>query len=397
MPSITYPKVSGAWKTARDIYVKVGGTWRLCSYVYAKVSGTWRRAHRKFYFPNGCIVPYWQNMGAIPSGWSHYTSCPDRYGPIGVNSWGLGATASSGAVTLTSASTSNHAGTIYAGYGATGYPACHYSNVLCTTAAGGHSHTVTVDPNNTIPYIKSPFMQLTGGSTYTYPANGYVFGYGTNLGIYGLSQLGFSTTLYWMLQGTGSGTSSASSSATTTAATTSSYAGHSHGGAPYYTGCYAGANMYLHLAGQGGHSHSVNISRTNWFNYQALAPWWIGGTSYSEYGGLGVMVMWPSATAPEGWSICNGTNGTPDMRDRFCLITPNTNYGGWSGGSWYPGFVGTTNNAGSHQHRSPLYPYAVPTSNHYHSNYLGNETHAFSDGRWWAPKLWGIYWIMFTG
>lgn len=35
----------------------------------------------------------------------------------------------------------------------------------------------------------------------------------------------------------------------------------------------------------------------------------------------GVIVLWSGASGaiPEGWALCNGTNGTPDLRDRFVL------------------------------------------------------------------------------
>jgi hypothetical protein len=33
----------------------------------------------------------------------------------------------------------------------------------------------------------------------------------------------------------------------------------------------------------------------------------------------GMIVMYTGATAPAGWAICNGTSGTPDLRDRFII------------------------------------------------------------------------------
>lgn len=35
----------------------------------------------------------------------------------------------------------------------------------------------------------------------------------------------------------------------------------------------------------------------------------------------GIITMWSGtyATIPTGWNLCNGTNGTPDLRDRFIL------------------------------------------------------------------------------
>lgn len=41
----------------------------------------------------------------------------------------------------------------------------------------------------------------------------------------------------------------------------------------------------------------------------------------------GIIVMWSGAIGeiPAGWQLCDGTNGTPDLRDRF-LIGAGTTY-----------------------------------------------------------------------
>ena len=33
----------------------------------------------------------------------------------------------------------------------------------------------------------------------------------------------------------------------------------------------------------------------------------------------GMILMYTGSTAPSGWAICNGQNGTPDLRDRFVV------------------------------------------------------------------------------
>ena len=33
----------------------------------------------------------------------------------------------------------------------------------------------------------------------------------------------------------------------------------------------------------------------------------------------GTIVMWSGTTIPDGWALCNGSNGTPDLRDRFVV------------------------------------------------------------------------------
>ncbi len=52
----------------------------------------------------------------------------------------------------------------------------------------------------------------------------------------------------------------------------------------------------------------------------------------------GVIVMWSGATPPPGWALCNGQNGTPDLRDKFIV----------GGGSSYS--IGSQGGASSHSH-----------------------------------------------
>jgi len=49
----------------------------------------------------------------------------------------------------------------------------------------------------------------------------------------------------------------------------------------------------------------------------------------------GVIAMWSGsiATIPSGWYLCNGTNGTPDLRDRFIVGAGNTYTPSGTGGS----------------------------------------------------------------
>ena len=39
---------------------------------------------------------------------------------------------------------------------------------------------------------------------------------------------------------------------------------------------------------------------------------------------LGGIIMWSGAISaiPTGWSLCDGSNGTPDLRNRFVLVLP---------------------------------------------------------------------------
>ena len=66
----------------------------------------------------------------------------------------------------------------------------------------------------------------------------------------------------------------------------------------------------------------------------------------------GLICMWSGATVPTGWNLCDGTNGTPDLRDRFIV---------GSGSSYAIGATGgevthtlTTAEMPSHTHSSRI-------------------------------------------
>ena len=90
----------------------------------------------------------------------------------------------------------------------------------------------------------------------------------------------------------------------------------------------------------------------------------LASAPYALAGGLpsGVIVMWsgPLSTIPEGWSLCDGTNGTPDLRDRF-IVGAGTSYsvGNMGGAASVTLSINqipphshsaSTNSAGSHSH-----------------------------------------------
>jgi hypothetical protein len=73
----------------------------------------------------------------------------------------------------------------------------------------------------------------------------------------------------------------------------------------------------------------------------------------------GVIVLWSGSigSIPSGWALCNGTNGTPDLRDRFVVGAGSTYAVDATGGSANAitvshthTFSATTASNGAHQH-----------------------------------------------
>lgn len=106
----------------------------------------------------------------------------------------------------------------------------------------------------------------------------------------------------------------------------------------------------------------------------------------------GIIVMWSGSISniPSGWLLCNGTNGTPNLSDRFVLGTINDAEIGNTGGSnsivltepQLPPHAheGTTSFAPPHRHSNSI---AIVAGNHnhqYNESVYSPPDHFFDDG-----------------
>lgn len=132
----------------------------------------------------------------------------------------------------------------------------------------------------------------------------------------------------------------------------------------------ATSNYSWNLPTVGGSEDTWGASlNANWTALDTL----LGGVTQSEFALLsgqtslvpaGVILLWSGSIAsiPSGWNLCDGTNGTPDLRNRFVVAAGDTYAVGATGGadsvtldaSQMPAhthtFSGSTNTTGAHTH-----------------------------------------------
>ena len=102
----------------------------------------------------------------------------------------------------------------------------------------------------------------------------------------------------------------------------------------------------------------------------------VGDLTVQGVGGFvtGMILLWSGAqnAIPSGWYLCDGNNGTPDLRDRFVV-------GAGSGGSYSVGDTGGSKDATlvSHSHTINNHTHSFSGSSS-HSHTVNNHTHSFS-------------------
>lgn len=95
----------------------------------------------------------------------------------------------------------------------------------------------------------------------------------------------------------------------------------------------------------------------------------IAGSGLIPVGGI---IMWSGSTAPTGWALCDGTNGTPDLRGRFIV---GHHPGGDTEGDY--GIIGNDGGVGMKKVKLKDSQCALP--NHNHSINDPGHTHGYDD------------------
>ena len=329
--------------------------------------------------PTGLIVPLY-NTATVPSGWSSFASADGKMivgagVSYGVNTSGgstsatvSGTLSSSGAHTVTSSGGNSAAGT----------------ETSSTISEGAHTHTFSAGVTVTDAYKTFKLIKAGAGQS-KLPTNAILFG---STSLSGLSNIETSTNRLLMANTTYGATGGSSNP--TGSATTSSNGSHRHG-----TRSDGGEGQTLARYGGtvGAHTHSLTINMTLNTKRAILSAWTNASASF-DLTANGI-AMWESATPPDGWFICDGANGTLDLRDYFLYVGTTASHGTRTGNNSASWSISQAAFSTAHNHQTETVD-ASPSSSS-HGNYAWSHSHSASSSQTITQPYFALYFIQFGG
>jgi hypothetical protein len=261
------------------------------------------------YVPQGLIIPF--NGVSVPEGYERFDSMDNRQ-VVGAGST-YAAKSSGGAqcsISRTSAVAGAHSGQgndfILAG----SFFDCIYSTGNGLSENGGHSHGITAKYDR--EYQQLIFIKATAYHT-KFPADAIVLGKTAATPVAGLT-LCYDDDLI-LRSGAAIATGGGLS------AKVCAYDGnHIHGTMDTKTNTNETSGPGAWHDGYAGlHSHDVTMAMTvEEIKRTYLTAW----TKTSAFDGVaGIIAMWEGASPPQGWQLCDGNNGTLDLRDYFIILS----------------------------------------------------------------------------
>ncbi len=167
-----------------------------------------------------------------------------------------------------------------------------------------------------------------------------------------------------------------------------------------YKATYGGWDYYYAYPeySQGEHSGSVALNvMTQNFKRLLLSLWYHATANVDVQSNM--IGMWESTTAPAGWALCDGTNGTPDMRDNFIEVAGSGSENTTSQGNntITLGVSGSVSHSIAHSHSTgsnhldPSSPGGI-----YHGSFVHDHTHVINQWKAFAfvPPYYALSFII---
>lgn len=371
------------------------GRWRLDGYTYRAEDYATTYDSTGADVPVGLILPL-SGMKPPPAGWDIFTDADDHciYGAGGSVPPGDSAPATPATLTFSGSTSTDgqHGGNAYdlrGNYNSTGF-----GNL--GTSEGAHSHTYTM-PAAT-PFFNPYNVRLaikTGSVASGVPAAFYAFGIGALDG----SGLSKSLALAGRLIAANATEATPSANDFSVSFETSSQS-FSHNHMQYYSNAGPeidfGQNIFYRIADSGpAHTHQTtayikaNPIRKRLAMYSAGGGWTIQP---------GVIGMWSGSIAsiPVDWSLCDGTNGTPDLRDAFIEVSDDSNEGTQTGDNTAKPIVLSSESIGHSHGASSYLDGGKSGSTGGHSSVVYHNHLGLTGSQSYTPALYALAFIMYT-
>ena len=329
--------------------------------------------------PAGVIGMY-RSAGGAPSGWTAFTSANGKFIKGAYSSLAVGTTGGSNSLGITLSGSGTH-GTNTATTRGGGTGAAPDYNPLVT---GNHSHTATASL-----YPPDRYGQLMKLNADADQIPGYITPFAHQT-LSGLTQ--YFNGEYRLFKAS---TGYSYSGSWTPANVYTTYAGsHHHVGntGDKYTDVYASNNCNVLIAA-GNHRHLLTMSACTNNIYRTRLTAWSSNSTFDLQEGM--IFMYESITPPDGWALCDGNNGTPDLRNRLAEFGTTSNHGTTYGNgtvtaNWSEGNHGT--------HRHYLAQQYNTSTNFPHCTYQAHANgHSSSQAITFSPPWYALAFIMYLG
>ena len=325
--------------------------------------------------PQGLIVFY--EGASTPSGWTSFTSADDKM-IIGAGSTYAANDTANPSVSSSPNTTSTglHNGTTFNTVMQDG------SFTYGTADDGSHFHVVTLSGTANPPRYR--YKLIKASSEYNVLPTDAVL-----LGVDSISGFTNTTTANTFLAGGSTVGSLAEDKITPVISTRGS---HNHLGGSANTQ-YSGSGTVVLGAGNHGNSdHSTTIS-ANYSNLKhIIVSLWVAASESAV--SMNGIAMWEGATAPEGWRLCDGSNGSPDFRDLFIYGGTTGNHGTKPGNQnnsvTFSGSLSTFSNTHTHA-GSPIMVGVSKTLSHISAS--ASHSHTYSQSVTHLPDYYSLTFI----
>lgn len=260
----------------------------------------------------------------VPAGWALYTPPNGKYIVGAGGAYTIGDTGGSEAVAawnFTSSADGAHTGTGLLGDAALGVQTPNRNFIASSKSEGNHTHTFGI-PAHTVDMLRrhNQLIIKVGGGDLELPPAAMV------LGLKNVNTLASKITTYaGRLLRADTVAADFGVGPRTFTVTTSSVADHRHAvyGLIYTQEFYSTiGDQYISDASSGGHRHTATITLTPKIKKQQLCLY---GSAVTYAIRAGMIFMWSGSliSLPPDYVLCDGQNGTPDMRDRFLELAGN--------------------------------------------------------------------------